>query len=105
MIYWITGRSNSGKTALANKIAEDLKYLGGGTHTLILDGDEVRKSFPTGFSDEERYNHILRIAKFASIAEKQGITVIIALISPKSKWRIEARKLFLRSKLMLPCLS
>jgi adenylylsulfate kinase-like enzyme len=42
----------------------------------------------------------MRVAKIASIAESQGITVIIALVSPKAKWRIEARKLLKESKLI-----
>jgi bifunctional enzyme CysN/CysC len=100
MVYWITGRPRSGKTTLAYEKARALKYLGGGTSVLVLDGDEVRDVFPTGFSDEDRYNHIMRVAKIASIAESQGITVIIALVSPKAKWRIEARKLLKESKLI-----
>lgn len=98
MIYWITGRANSGKTTLAYKMAEDLKSEG--KQTLILDGDEIRELFPTGFSDDERRTHILNIAKIASIAEAQGIIVIIALISPTVRWRTEARSLFKESKLI-----
>lgn len=95
MIYWITGRAGSGKTTLAKKMAKVI-----GDPILILDGDDVRKYFPTGFSDNERYEHIMRTAKIAALAESQGITVMIALVSPKSNWRIEARKLFQESKLI-----
>ena len=98
MIYWITGRSGSGKTTLARKMAKEFREKG--NPVLVLDGEEVRNIFPTGFSDEERYNHIMRIAKIASFVEKQKTIVIIALISPMRCWRMEARKLFRESKLI-----
>ena len=79
-------------------MAEEFKAKG--KSVLILDGDEIRKLFPTGYSDTERRTHILNIAKIASIAENQGIIVIIALVSPKISWRTEARALFKESKLI-----
>ena len=87
---WITGRANSGKTTLAKRISNQ-------TGGIVIDGDEIRELFPTGFSDEERFDHIIRIAKFASLLEKQGYTVIVACISPKIEWRKEARRYFKES--------
>ncbi len=98
MVYWITGKAKAGKTKLAYKIANDLRAKG--IPALILDGDDVRDRVPADFTDEGRKNHILRIAGFASIAEEQGITVIIALVSPKKEWRMEARKKFKNSALL-----
>ena len=98
MIYWITGKAGAGKTVLAYKMAYDFKPSG--KSVLVLDGDEIRNIFPTGFSDEDRRNHILRIAKIASLAESQDTIVIISLLSPKASWRIEARRLFKESKLI-----
>lgn len=98
MVYWITGKAKAGKTKLAYKLAEDLRPKG--IPVLILDGDDVRDRCPADFSDEGRKNHILRIAGFASIAEEQGITVIIALVSPKKEWRMAARKKLRKSILI-----
>ena len=98
MVYWITGKKNSGKTTIAHKLAKELSRKK--KVPLVLDGDEIRQLIPTGFSDEERENHIFRIAAFAAIAEKQGIVPIIALISPKKTWRQYARKFFKKSKLI-----
>jgi len=95
VVYWITGKKGSRKTTTAYKLASHLRKED--KTALVLDGDEVRQLIPTGFMDEEREEHIMRIAAFAAIAEKQGIAPIIALISPKKEWRQKARKLFKRS--------
>lgn len=98
MIYWITGRRNAGKTTLAYELKRALETIG--RKVLLLDGDEVRAFFETGYSDKERYEHIMRIAKIAALAERQGFVVIIALVSPRAAWRIEASKLFQRYTLI-----
>jgi len=98
MIYWITGKSSSGKTTYAHRLKNELEEHG--HKILLLDGDEVRSHFSEEYSDEDREENIMRIAKFASIAETQGFVVIIALISPKKEWRMKARKLFKRSMLI-----
>ena len=99
MVYWITGKSSSGKTVYAKRLKRELEGLG--ATVLILDGDEVRDMFKNdSYDDSAREVHIMRIASFASIAEKQGVTVIISLISPKKKWRMKARKMFEKSMLI-----
>lgn len=87
MVYWITGRKNSGKTTLAYKIAKQ-------TNGVVLDGDEFRQHFKTGFSDSERLEHIKRISKIAMILEKQDVTVIIACVSPNKTVRKEIQSWF-----------
>lgn len=87
MIYWITGRKNSGKTTLAYRLAKQ-------TNGIVVDGDEVRKYFPTGYTDEERHDNIMRIAKIAKLIEDQGRVAIVACVSPKRKWRKEAQTIF-----------
>ena len=96
MVYWITGRAGSGKTTLAKKMMADFHC----ERTVLLDGDNVRKWFPAGYSDEERHAHIMRVARFAALLEEQGFVVIIALVSPKKEWRVEARSLFQESCLI-----
>ena len=51
MIIWITGQSGSGKTTLANQMSRK--------NVSILDGDDIRKIHPTGFSKKNRWNIIL----------------------------------------------
>ena len=99
MVYWITGKSSSGKTVYAKRIKRQFESLG--IKVLHLDGDEVRDlTADNDYTDEAREKHIMTIAKFAAIAEKQGFIVIIALISQKKEWRMKARKLFDKSMLI-----
>ncbi|GAF87319.1 unnamed protein product, partial [marine sediment metagenome] len=46
MVYFITGRKNSGKTTLAYHLKKILESYG--EFVVILDGDEIRKEFPIG---------------------------------------------------------
>ena len=98
MVYWITGRSSSGKTVYAYRLKEQLEKCG--QQVLLLDGDEVRIHFPTGYEDKDREENIMRIAKIAAIAESQGFVVIVALVSPKKIWRMQGRKLLKESMLI-----
>lgn len=91
MVYWIAGKSKSGKTTLAKKIANEL-------NAIVLDGDDFRTYFPAGFSNQERFEHIMRMAKTAALIEKQGFTVIVACVSPKKEWRQKAQSLFKECK-------
>ena len=45
MIVWLIGNAKSGKTTLAKKMA--------GKNTIILDGDDMRKVWSTGFTKKE----------------------------------------------------
>lgn len=98
MVYWITGQSSSGKTVYAYRLKKQLEVAG--QTVLLLDSDEVRDKFETGFEDKDREHHIMRIAKMAALAEAQGFTVIVAIISPKKEWRMKARKLLKESMLI-----
>jgi len=98
MVYFITGKKGAGKTPTAYKLATELMQHG--ERVIIFDWDQVREYLPTGFSDEERHDHIMRIARFSALLESQGYTIIVALVSPKKEWRQEARSLFKESKLI-----
>lgn len=99
MVYWLTGKSSSGKTVYAKRLKRQFEEMG--SKVVLLDGDEVRDQFSNeGYEDKDREKHIMTIANFASILEKQGFIVIIALISPKKEWRMKARKLFEKSMLI-----
>ena len=87
MVYWITGRKHSGKTTLAYRISKQ-------TNGVVVDGDHVRSYFPTGYSDEERIENIMRIAKIAKLIEDQGKVAIVACVSPRRAWRKMAQEMF-----------
>ena len=91
-VYWFTGLSGAGKTTLATKLVSFLREKG--EKCELLDGDEIRKMFPqTGFSREERNQHIQRVAYIASLLEKNGVNVVVSLISPYKEGRSQARKM------------
>jgi len=88
MVIWITGKASSGKTTMAKRLAKTL------THPVILDGDEMRKIFPTGFEPADREANVMHLAKFAALLERQGFTPLVACVSPTKELRQKARQLF-----------
>ncbi|MDM0114701.1 adenylyl-sulfate kinase [Variovorax sp. J22R133] len=66
-----------------------------GSTCLILDGDEVRQGLSQGlgFSPEDRTENICRIAEVSRLFSKQGVTVIVAVISPLQVHRSLARRI------------
>ena len=71
----------AGKSTLANEIAKELNRHN--VNFEKLDGDVLRKIFPkTGYSKDERNNHIKRVGHLASMLEKRGAIVISSFISP-----------------------
>ena len=95
MVIWITGKAGAGKTSYARYLLYRYGYK-----SVLLDGDNLRKYFPTGFSDEEREKLNMTTARIAALLEEQGFIPIVAKISGRKKWRQEARKLFKKSKLI-----
>ena len=88
---WLTGLSGSGKTTIAEGLRERL--LDQGRRVEVLDGDEVRKglSADLGFSESDRKEHNRRVIYVAKLLAKNGIDVIIPLISPYRETRAFAR--------------
>jgi len=91
-VLWLTGLSGSGKSTLADKVygyIEDKNFK-----IERLDGDVVRALFPnTGFSKEDRDNHIKRVGLLASMLERNGVVVIASFISPYTEARKYVRNL------------
>ena len=99
MVYWITGKSSSGKTVYAKRLKGQLEGIG--AKVLLLDGDIVRDQFYNKkYKDTDREKHIMLIANFAAIAEEQDFIVIVSMMSPKKIWRMKARKKFNKSMLI-----
>ena len=80
-VVWLTGLSGSGKSTLADRITSEVGKKGYKVER--LDGDSVREIFPkTGFTKEDRDQHIKRIGFLASILERNGIIVVSSFVSP-----------------------
>lgn len=91
-VVWLTGLPAAGKSTLARLISDRLRA--GGLKTELLDGDEIRALFPeTGFSRGERDGHARRVAHLASVLERHGVVVVVALVSPYAESRTFARRL------------
>jgi adenylylsulfate kinase len=89
-VLWLTGLSGSGKSTLAQMVHD--YFLKKGCKVEWLDGDKVRSVFPnTGFSKEERDQHIKRIGFAVSLLEKNGVIVIASFISPYREARAFVR--------------
>jgi adenylylsulfate kinase len=89
---WFTGLPCSGKTVLANAVAEELKKKG--MKVERLDGDIVRKSLTKdlGFSEEDRNMNIERVTFVAKLLTRNGVAVLASFVSPYNKIRAYSRK-------------
>lgn len=85
MVLWITGNSGAGKTTIAKQLKT--------RNCVILDGDDMRGVYPTGFSEEERTEHNLRIAKLAKLFHDQGLDVIVSVICPYKTLRKQVQEI------------
>ncbi len=91
-VLWFTGLSSSGKSTLADLTIEYLKKQN--LPVEKLDGDAIRDIFPkTGFTRENRNNHIKRAGYLSSILEKNGIFVVASFMSPYQESRSFVRSL------------
>ena len=90
-VIWLTGLSGSGKTTIANSLADQLRKRS--FNPVLLDGDEIRDLFKiNGFDEDARKTHNLNIGGISSLLERQGNIVIVSLISPYIEIRDEIRK-------------
>ena len=89
---WFTGLPCSGKSAIADRVAEILKDRG--YRVERLDGDIVRKSLTRdlGFSREDRDENIRRVTFVAKLLTRNDVFVLTSFISPYREIRDEARR-------------
>ena len=91
-VIWLTGLSGSGKTTIAKSLMEKFKTKS--VVPVMLDGDEIRQAIrQSGYDRESRRKHNLNVGFIASLFEKQGNIVIVALISPYDDVRNEIRNM------------
>ena len=86
-VIWMTGLSGSGKTTIAKALEKELnkrRFL-----TQILDGDNIRTGLSNnlGFSKEDRYENIRRIAEATKLFLNCGIICINSFITPTNEIR------------------
>ena len=88
---WFTGFSGAGKTTIADALTEELNKQG--YKLEVLDGDEIRENLTKdlGFSKEDRDTNIRRIGFVAKLLARNGVIVLIPVISPYRAIREEMR--------------
>src|SRR4029077_13840117 len=92
-VIWFTGLSGAGKSTITDALVPELRARG--ERVEVLDGDVVRTNLSKGlgFSREDRDTNIARIAFVADLLARNGVTVIVAAISPYKSTRDDARAL------------
>lgn len=90
-VIWLTGLSGSGKTTVAQEIEKELNQKG--YLTQILDGDNIRTGINNnlGFSQDDRFENIRRIAEVSKLFLDCGIICINSFISPTKSIRQMAK--------------
>ncbi len=90
-VVWLYGLSGSGKSTLAAGLGK--RFLDEKRVVQLLDGDNIRQGLnkDLGFSDEDRYENIRRIAEIAKLFAHAGIICVSSFITPTNKLRSLAR--------------
>ena len=80
ILFWITGLSGSGKTAIAEKIKNNISNKYG--PTVIVSGDDLRKIFNfKKFSKKDRLSYALAYSKLCKCITDNKINIILSTVS------------------------
>lgn len=92
LVVWLTGLSGSGKTTICQAVAKEL--IRRKLPVEVLDGDDVRKNLTSdlGFTKTDRDDNVHRIGYVAHLLARNGIIVMVAVISPYYDTRQEVYK-------------
>jgi adenylylsulfate kinase len=91
VVVWFTGFSWAGKSTIAEALTDKLRSQG--CKLEVLDGDEIRENLTKdlGFSKEDRDTNIRRIGFVAQLLARNGVIVLVPVISPYRAIREEMR--------------
>ena len=89
---WFTGLPCSGKSTIADAVAEELRRRG--VRAERLDADIIRKHLwrELGYSKEDRDENIRRATFLAELLTRNGVAVLTSFISPYRELRVHARR-------------
>ena len=89
---WFTGLPCSGKSSIADAVAEKLRQRG--LKAERLDADIIRKHLwrELGFSKEDRDENIRRATFLSKLLTRNGIIVLTSFVSPYRELRDYARR-------------
>jgi len=89
---WFTGLPCSGKTTIADRVAQVLREQGHRVER--LDGDIVRKGLTSdlGFSKEDRDENIKRVTFVAKLLTRNCVKVLATFVSPYIERRRKSRE-------------
>lgn len=91
MILWLTGLSGAGKTTIAEQLQHKLREYDRSVE--LLDGDAIRQNLSKGlsFNRADRDENVRRVGYVANLLSRNGVIVIVSLISPYRAVRDELR--------------
>jgi adenylyl-sulfate kinase len=93
VVFWLFGLSGAGKTTIASGVEKRLVMA---NHSVVvLDGDALRKGINAdlGFSLDDRFENIRRMAEIARICSQAGLITIVSAISPTQNIRDMAKEI------------
>lgn len=90
-VVWLEGLPGAGKTSTARELGQRLRQEG--RKVEMLDGDDVRRIFSPelGFSRKDREMHSRRVSYVSHMLARNGVVVIVAMITPYETSRQAAR--------------
>lgn len=91
-VVWFTGLPCSGKSTIADALAEKLRMVGKCVER--LDGDIVRESLCSdlGFSPEDRKRNLERIAFVSKLLSRNKTAVLCSFVSPYQQDRADVKR-------------
>jgi adenylylsulfate kinase len=92
LTVWFTGLSGAGKTTISQYVGREL--IDRGYKVEYLDGDVIRQTLTKGlgFSKADRDENIRRIGFVAHLLTRNGVIVLVSVISPYRSIRNEVRQ-------------
>ena len=91
ILFWVTGLSGSGKSAISNRIIQYVRKNFGST--IILSGDEFRKIFNIkSYDKKSRIKNLIYYQRFIKSITSQNINILFNVVGMINKARIWNKK-------------